>query len=137
MSQMEQAFQHGLFQSVHCDPAFLSRLASDPKALESLISYIGRNPHFYRIYLKKNIDLLTFEAFRRYWEEYIKPIFISCGVELESHMLYYYTSYKAGLLSVLRLWLENGCMESPKELSQILARMLPSKSSFHDAANDQ
>ncbi len=127
MNRMEQEFQHGLYQSIHGDNAILSKLAVEANALEPLIAYIGKNPHFYRIYLQKHVNSPQSEEFRQYWEEQIKPLFLSCGVENESHMQYYYANFKAGLLSVLRLWLENGCMESPGELSVIISRMLPAK----------
>lgn len=127
MARIEQEFRHGLFQSIHGDNAILSRLAADPDALEPLIAYIGRNPHFYRIYLQKHVDFSQNEEFQQYWEEQVKPLFRSCGVENETHMQYYYTIFKAGLLGVLRLWLENGCAESPGELSRIISRMLPAR----------
>ena len=126
MTHMEQEFKHGLYQSIQGDDAILSKLAFDPDALEALIAYIGKNPHFYRIYLQSYQSLPQSEEYQRYWEEQVKPLFIACGVTQEAHMRYCYASFKAGLLSVLRLWLENGCAESPGELSRLISRMLPS-----------
>ena len=125
MERMEEEFQHGLFQSVHGDDPFLSRLASDRDALVPLIEYIGKNPHFYRLYLNGNMDIPLSGQFRRYWQDQIEPLFRSFGVEQETNMRYYYAYFKSGLQTVLRLWLENGCMESPEEVSRIISRMLP------------
>ena len=126
MEQMEREFQHGLFQSIHGRDPFLSRLATDADALVPLIDYIGKNPHFYRLYLKGNMDIPLSGQFQRYWQDQIEPIFRSHGVEQESTMRYYYAYFKSGLQTVLRLWLENGCIESPEEISRIISRMLPS-----------
>ena len=124
---MEQEFQRGLFQSVQGDHAILSRLSSDPAALEPLIAYISKNPHFYRIYLSRSTEVPFDDPFRIYWQGQVKPLFQSYGVQEETHMRYYYEYFKAGLLTVLRLWLEGGCAETTKELSQMISRMLPDK----------
>ncbi len=137
MIRMEREFKHGLFQSIEGDNTILSRLASNPDALEPLILYIGKNPYFYQVYLKKYDDLPQNEEFQRYWETQIKPLFITCGVMNESHMRYYYGHFKAGMLSVLRLWLEGGCKESPRELSQIISRMLPAGASSHSVLQNE
>lgn len=126
MDRMEQEFQHGLFQSIRGDHSILSRLTADPEALESLIAYVGKNPHFYRVFLQKQVALLRNAGFQQYWDNQIKPLFIARGVEEETHMRYYYTAFRAGLLSVLLLWLENGCKESPAILSRIISGMIPS-----------
>ncbi|MCR5826365.1 MAG: TetR family transcriptional regulator C-terminal domain-containing protein [Oscillospiraceae bacterium] len=128
MASMEQEFKHGLFQSIQGDRTILSRLAGDASVLESLIDYIGKNPQFYRVYLQNHETLPLSEEFRRYWETQVAPLFRACGVNQESRMRYYYSFFKAGLLSVLRLWLENGCVETPSELSQVIAKMLPARS---------
>ena len=125
MNRMEQEFQHGLFRSVQGGHEILSRLSADPDALEPLIAYIGENPHFYRVYLSRSTEVPFDDQFRLYWQEQVKPLFRSYGVQDETHMRYYYEYFKAGLLTVLQLWLEGGCTETPKELSQMISRMLP------------
>lgn len=127
MERMEQEFQHGLYQSIHGKAPLLPRLASEEDALVPLIAYIGKNPHFYRIYLKKNMEIPFSGRFQRYWQSRVEPLFRSFGVNEEASMRYYYAYFKAGFLNVLRLWLENGCKESPEEISRIIFHILPAR----------
>ena len=127
MNRVEQEFRHGLYRSLDGDSSFLAHLGSSPEALEPLIAYIGRNPHFYRVYLQKYAANTGDPGFQRYWQNQVLPLFQSCGVHNEAHIRYYYEYVKAGIVSILRLWLENGCPETPAELAQILCRMLPER----------
>lgn len=127
MNRVEQEFQHGLYRSLDGDSAFLARLGSKPEELEPLIAYIGQNPHFYRIYLQKYATNEDNKGFQRYWQNQVLPLFQSHGVQNEAHIRYYYEYVKTGIVSVLRLWLENGCRETPAELARILCRLLPGK----------
>ncbi len=125
MTRVEMEFQHGLYRSLDGDSGVLSRLGAGPEALTPMIAYIGQNPHFYRVYLKKYAESSAQPGFRNYWEGRVVPLFRSCGVESGDHMRYYFEYVKSGLLSVLRAWLENGCRESPGEMALILDRVLP------------
>ena len=61
------------------------------------------------------------------WERYIKPMFCMHGVTDEMHMLYYYQYFKAGVLSMLKLWLDRSCTESPQEVAEMITKTLDRK----------
>ena len=124
MNRVEQEFQHGLYRSLDGDSAFLARLGSKPEELEPLIAYIGQNPHFYRVYLQKYATNEDNKGFQRYWQNQVLPLFQSHGVHNEAHIRYYYEYVKTGIVSVLRLWLENGCRETPEEMALRLSAIL-------------
>ena len=54
-------------------------------------------------------------------------MFLAYGVESKAHMRYYFEYAKSGFVTVLRMWLEGGCIESPRELAGIIYKMLPAK----------
>lgn len=125
MKRVEQKFQHGMYRSLEGDDSFLTQLGSGPEALEPLIAYVGQNVHFYRVYLQKYMTLEGNAGFQRYWQGQVLPLFRSRGVTNEDHVRYYYEYIKTGIVSVLRLWLENGCREPAEEMARLLCRMLP------------
>ncbi len=127
MSHIEMEFQHGLYQSMSGGGAFLAAFGSDPAALETMITYIGRNASFYRVYLRKYAGVDAEKGFAHYWKEQVKPLFRSYGVEQERHMRYYFDYVQTGLITVLKSWLDNGCEENPKEMADILCRMIPTR----------
>jgi len=125
MMHVEQELQHGLYQSLHSDTSFIVRMGSDPDSLIPLISYIGQNAHFYRVYLNKLITIP--HKYDESWNDRIKPLFNAYGVTSERHMKYYYEFIRFGLIKTLLTWLDDGCVEKPEELSNILFEMLPIK----------
>ena len=106
---------------------FLTRLESSSDALEPLISYIGQNRYFYRAYLRKNGDAALEDGYQLFWEKKIQPLFLAHRVESEARMRYYFAYAKSGFVTILRMWLEGGCRESPRELAGIIHKMLPAK----------
>lgn len=127
MEQTEKEIQKGLFRAVGDQGNFLERLESSSDALEPLIAYIGQNRHFYRSFLQKQGNSALGEGYRLFWEKKIQPMFLAHGVENEARMRYYFEYVRSGFMSVLRLWLEKGCTESPQELAGVLYQMLPRK----------
>ena len=127
IEKTEKEIQKGLFRTVGRQGDFLARLESSSDALESLITYIGQNRHFYRIYLRKHGDAALEDGYQLFWEKKIQPLFLARGVESEARMRYFFAYAKSGYVTVLRMWLESGCRESPRELAGILHKMLPAK----------
>ncbi|MBQ3704773.1 MAG: TetR family transcriptional regulator C-terminal domain-containing protein [Oscillospiraceae bacterium] len=127
MEKTEKDIQKGLFRTVGGQGDFLQRLESSSDALEPLISYIGENRHFYRAYLRKNGGAALEDGYQLLWEKKIQPLFLTHRVESEARMRYYFTYAKSGFVTVLRMWLEGGCRESPRELAGIIHKMLPTK----------
>ena len=125
MEQTEKEIQKGLFRAVGGQGDFLARLETSSDALEPLIAYIGQNRHFYRIYLRKHGDNALEDGYQLFWDKKIEPMFLAHNVGSKTRMQYYFAYAKTGFITVLRMWLESGCKESPQELSEILYRMLP------------
>ena len=98
----------------------LTLAEGEPEHLERLARYVSEYRHFYRIYLKKNRDGSMEDGFQTIWETQLRPRFLAAGITDERRMLYYFHYVRAGMTTVLRLWLEDGCRESPKEIANIL-----------------
>ncbi|MBR4393508.1 MAG: TetR family transcriptional regulator C-terminal domain-containing protein, partial [Oscillospiraceae bacterium] len=81
---------------------------------------VSKYRHFYRIYLKKNMDGSMEDGFQTIWETQLRPRFLAAGITDERRMLYYFHYVRAGMTTVLRLWLEDGCRETPEEIANIL-----------------
>lgn len=127
MEKTEKEIQQGLFESLRGDESFLARIASSPEALLPLITYIGENRHFYRMYMRKYGGVPLADQFTRFWERRIVPYFRTRGIENEAHMRYYFEYVKAGFMMVIGCWLDGGCQEPPEELAEILYKMMPSE----------
>ncbi len=118
MEKTEAEIQKGLAQTL------VTGAEGDP--LERLVRYVGGYGSFYRIYLQKHLNGSMETGFQSYWESNLKPVFLRAGVRDERRMLYYYQFVKAGVTTVLKLWLDSGCRESPEEIAGILRAMLSS-----------
>ncbi len=119
MEKTETEIQKGLTE-------MLASSAEKEDALAQLTRYISEYGSFYRIYLQKHLSGSMEEGFQNYWESHLKPLFQKAGVTDERRMLYYYQFVKTGIMTVLKLWLEDGCRESPEEIAHILRTMLNS-----------
>lgn len=127
MEKTEKEIQRGLLRTAGNQGDFLERLENSSDAPEPLIAYIGQNRYFYRAYLKNSGNAVLRDGYQLFWDRRIRPVFLAHGVENEAHMRYYFDYTKSGVMTVLRLWLEAGCAESPQELAGILYQMLPGK----------
>ena len=89
-----------------------------------LMEHMRQNQVFYKamfqdsnvLMLDKSMDMLRVEIF--------VPIFNRIGLT-EREGRYHFNFFKAGFFTVLKQWLEEGCIESPKELAQIIGRSVP------------
>lgn len=95
-----------------------------PEALIPMVAFIGNYRSFYRSYLKTHLDVSVEEGMQTVWDKYLRPMFRAHGVTDETHMLYYYQNFKAGVLSMLKLWLDRGCTESPQEVAEMITKTL-------------
>ena len=100
----------------------LKTLTAD--ALIPMVEFIGRYRSFYRSYLKTHTDVSMEAGMQAVWDRYMKPVFLSRGVTDEAHMLYYYQYFKAGVLSMLKLWLDRDCLEKPQEIAGMIEKIL-------------
>ena len=111
MEKTEAEIQKGLAQVL---------AAGKADHFERLARYVSEYQHFYRVYLNKNMDGSMEDGFQAIWETRLKPRFLAAGITDERRMLYYFHYVRAGMTTVLRLWLEDGCRETPEEIAKIL-----------------
>ena len=111
MEKTEMEIQKGLAQILAKD---------EPEHFERLARYVSEHRSFYRIYLKKNRDGSMEDGFQAIWETRLKPRFLAAGITDERRMLYYFHYVRTGMTTILHLWLEDGCRETPEEIANIL-----------------
>lgn len=124
MEKTEREIQAGLVHSLHTEEGKSGIEAFAAGMIEPLIRYIGEHRGFYRTYFKSHSSFSLEPGFRRYWEQTVRPLFLSVGVEREARMRYYYEYFQSGVVSVLKLWLERDCAESAEDITGILRSMI-------------
>lgn len=124
MEKTEREIQSGLVKSLNTEEGKSSLDAFASGMIEPLIRYVGEHRAFYRTYFRSHSSFTLEPGFRRYWEQTIRPLFLSVGVETETRMRYYYEYFQSGVVSVLKLWLDGNCSESPEEIAGILRNMI-------------
>ena len=93
------------------------------EVLTEILRHVQKYAVFYRAYLRDHSDVFLEQGFQSVWEERLVPMFRAHGVTQERHMRYYYRYSEAGFRTSVRCWLEDGCPESPEELSELLWRV--------------
>ena len=81
---------------------------------EKMFAHIKDNQLFYKTYFKLCYDdkhLVSIYDPKRAEKEHI-----------ESHLKYHIEFFRNGLNAIIKLWLSNGCQESPKEMAEILKK---------------
>ena len=78
-----------------------------------LFYHIKENQLFYKTYFKLNFDLT--DAVK-----YIDPEEVSKFLTDSQNIDYHVEFFKAGLNAIIKMWLNNGCKESPEEIDDIL-----------------
>ena len=79
-----------------------------------LFRHIKDNQIFYKSYFKLNLDLLVDDSLLLDKNDFIKWF----GSDKMGD--YHVTFFKAGLNAIIKRWLNNGCVESPEEINDIL-----------------
>ena len=79
----------------------------------NLFYHIKENQLFYKTYFKLNFDLT--DAVK-----YIDPEEVSKFLTDSRNVDYHVEFFKAGLNAIIKMWLNNGCKESPEEIADIL-----------------
>lgn len=60
------------------------------------------------------------KGFEALWHDVMIPHYESLGITSDEEMMYHFVYFQAGLTTVLKRWLDQGCEESPKKLAEIL-----------------
>lgn len=79
---------------------------------EKMFTHIKENQIFYKTYFKLCYDdkhLISVYDPKRAEQEHI-----------DSNIKYHIEFFRNGLNAIIKLWLKNGCAESPKEMSEVL-----------------
>jgi len=118
MEQTELQLQQGLVRILE------KKDRQHDSSLEPMLQYIRSYKAFYQVYLRQQADAPLAAGFDRVWEETIKPRFLKAGVYDGRRMKYYYQFVRAGVIQVLKLWIDGGCRESDEEMAGILRAML-------------
>lgn len=111
-----------LYQAVIGDGDWL-RVFSDTELETLFLRHIYDHRDFYRVYLSaigekglaRGMDLL--------WKSVVLPTYQKLGID-EEHGGYYFEFGKAGVIAVVRRWLEASEPKPPEEIAQILVDLL-------------
>ena len=89
-----------------------------------LMEHMRLNQIFYKaLFQDSNAQMLN-ESMELLRTEVFRPIFDRIGLT-EREGRYHFNFFKSGFLTVLKQWLEEGCVETPQELAAIIARSIP------------
>lgn len=84
-----------------------------------IFEHMRRNRMFYRVYLNnQNPELLEKAALVR--DAFITPYMKALGVTSEREINYRFQFFWSGFLEVARIWVNDGCIESPEEMVEII-----------------
>ena len=77
-----------------------------------MFTHIKENPLFYKTYFKlcyNNKHVISIYDIKRAEKEHI-----------DSNVMYHIEFFRNGLNAIIKMWLENGCQESPEEMARVL-----------------
>lgn len=89
--------------------------------LPPVFRHMERHRDFYLLYFREmgTKDIET--HFEELLDAVAKPFMRSVGIESERRIAYHFALYQAGVLAVVKKWLEWGCVETPEEMAQTIA----------------
>ncbi|MBD7911417.1 MULTISPECIES: TetR-like C-terminal domain-containing protein [Clostridium] len=88
------------------------------------LDFISKNQIFYKACLQKRKSFPISQGFEALWNIVIKPISLKHGITSEDEMMYYFVFFQAGITMVLKRWVDNGCIETPSEISSYIMNCL-------------
>lgn len=124
LSKMEHSVGLDIFEAFQGTDASPEHFLS-PSIFATIIRHIGAHQVFYRAYLEGCGQTSIQKGFNELFESVIKPWFLKLNVASETRAKYHFIFFKTGFLSVIKQWLDTGCIESPEELAQILWDSIP------------
>lgn len=87
------------------------------QGFQKLFEHIRDNQLFYKTYFKLGLDgryELTERDLKSTAEFYL-------GERMEQHLEYHLEFFRNGLNAIIKLWLKNGCRETPEEMADVIA----------------
>ncbi|MBR1743239.1 MAG: TetR/AcrR family transcriptional regulator [Lachnospiraceae bacterium] len=88
-----------------------------------LFRFIKEHQSYYRFYLSRNRTLHLLEAaLPTNAKESLQEWAEKMGIHTERELHYHQAFFQSGLSAMVKEWLEQGCIESPEEMSEILKK---------------
>ena len=87
-------------------------------------THVEQNQSFYKAYMSENNMNILQQSMALLKEEVMEPIFKRMDVSQRIGD-YYFNFFAAGIVTILRQWLNDGCPESPGEIVEIINSVLP------------
>ena len=92
------------------------------ESLLIVLNHVKENRDFYQFYFSyENLENVH-NHFSHIFNESISPFLDKQGVQDVKEQHYHFLFFNAGLISVLKEWLKDGCVESPDLISDIVLR---------------
>ncbi len=88
------------------------------------VTHVKENLIFYKAYLSEYNNNALHQSMILLYKEIMQPIFLRMDVP-ERTGIYYFNFFTAGVITILRTWINDGCIESPAEISEIITSILP------------
>ena len=93
-----------------------------------MFRHIRENQVFYRTYFKlgydNNYKIVTYDT--ELGKKYFRNRFVSYHMEF----------FKSGLTQIIKLWLQNGCRETPEEMFEIIKSEYQGREAFFTANSE-
>ena len=122
IEKTEQRMELGLYERIKKENNINNNTVSLP-FIATIINYVKENKDFYTTYLNDYGSAAIDNGFKRVWSDIEKNIHNNNCVDYNK-IKYGFEFSKAGALKVIACWLDNGCCESVKEISEILFYLL-------------
>lgn len=124
MGQMEEHLNQELLDSYPpYDPAENDIFPLWPFA--PFLRHIKKYQHFYKIALRQRKEFPLTQGYEGLWNQIVKPKCEAAGITSESEMMYYFVYFQAGFTMVLKRWVDTGCRESEKAMTQTIQNCVP------------
>jgi AcrR family transcriptional regulator len=91
-------------------------VGTSEQGFQKLFEHIRDNQLFYKTYFKLGLDgryELTEHDLKSTAEYYL-------GERIEQHLEYHLEFFRNGLNAIIKLWLKNGCRETPEEMAEVI-----------------
>lgn len=104
------------FKDINIDPSEYLSI----EYIVIILDHVRRHQLFYRAYFSKGLDDLQRNA-GIVQERFISPYMRSLGIASERQINYQFRFFWAGFIEVVRIWVFDGCPETPEDLVKIIA----------------
>lgn len=89
------------------------------------LRFLHRHADFYRVALKTRRSFPLKQGFEPLWDGVIKPLSHRAGIVSEAEMMYYFVGFQAGFTTILKRWVDQGCVECEEEIARVIENIVP------------